>query len=347
MVRVKVLMYTFLFIVISTGFSAGQEVELFGMVFEGGTVEKSNAVDDNTNRIAAVIDGTVLYRIDPVTGQTIKIGETGMFQCTGMDFHPTTRELYAACYNRDVVLEEANTKLLAGDVYLVKINTMTGEAREIGPTGVVPVFGARAITDLSFRSDGTLLGHAQAEGGSILGTIDLRTGEFTQIGVFEAEIMPGGLAFSADGRLYSADTYTDTWIAAIHMRDQSTGDGSAPTNLNLALEEGQSPLVTSMDLNPADEMIYGYLLDQGVRRSAELNSQRLLEMSYIVVIDPATGNVDFRTPIEETVYAIAFRPALTVSNIPTMGEWGLIALSGLMLAGAVLVLRRRYRSSTA
>ncbi len=348
--RFIVCVYTFIIGVMFAGLSHGQTAdELYGMVFEQSkTVEFGETTDENTNKVMEpLIAETVLYKIDPETGQTIRIGGTGLFQCTGMDFHPRTRQLYAVCSTGDVGSEEVSTKLEGDDIYLVRINTMTGDATEIGPTGVVPALGASVITDLSFRSDGTLFGHALTKDGSILGTIDTRTGEFKQLGLFAAEIRPGGLAFSAGDQLYSADTYIKGSMAAIHMRNQLNGDGAIAANLNLTLEEGQFPFVTTMDLNPADGMIYGYLFDQGVAKAVEINAQRVLELPYIVVIDPETGDVDFRTPVEEQVFAIAFMQPLALSNVPTMGEWGLIALAGLMLAGSVMILSRRQKRSAA
>lgn len=330
-------------------FAGRAEARLFGLVVsESAVIEFGEDLEAAIDRAVRVGQGTLLYEINPETGEARFIGDTGYSFCVGMDFHPITQELYAVC-SPEIVPRDVETRLV-DDFVLIKIDVNTGQATEVGPTGIVPG-EIGLITDISFRPDGVLFGHGQDKGGLILGTFNLNTGEFTLIGPEETEVRPGGLAFLSDGRLFSADTtlgvlkamdfFTPTVL--MHLRDQAAGGADFIADLKLQLNENQVPFVTSMDTNPADNMLYGYLFDQGGDRA--IISQKVLEQPYIALIDPDTGIVDFRAPTLDNVTAIAFLGQQT--SIPTMGEWGLIILATSLFIGSLLVMRRRQSRSAA
>lgn len=333
--------------VIALMFAGSAEARLFGLVFDQRQVIDFGAdAEDAAERVGPEEQGTLLYEINPETGEASFIGDTGYPLCIGMDFHPFTQELYAVC-TPEVIQKGAETRLI-DDFVLIKIDIRTAHATEVGPTGIVPG-EIGEITDISFRSDGVLFGHGRANGGLILGTFNLNTGEFALIGTEDTEVRPGGLGFLSDGRLFSADTTFnvknvidfDTPTVLMHLRGQTAGEADFITDLKLQLNEEQVPFVTSLDTNPADNQLYGYLFDRNTGRPTL--SQKALEQPYIAVIDPDTGIVDFRAPTIENVTAIAFLEIPT--NIPTMGEWGLIILATSLFFGSLLVMRRRQRRS--
>jgi hypothetical protein len=321
-------------------FASSADAKLFGLVSQRGTsVASGLGAGDSSSRAVVGANETSLYEIDPDTGQATLIGGTGFFLCTGMDFHPVTRVLYAVCAP-DNIFKSVQT-VLQPDFYLVRIDIRTGAATPIGITGVLPS-GLGPIADISFRSDGTLFGTA-GKGTITLGTFDLKTGLFTQIGPAVVDAQAGGLAFSPSDVLYSADTSFDASKVLLQMLDQATGGANFIANLNLQLNQDQFPDVTSMDTNPADGLLYAYLFDQSLHVvfSSDTSTQKSLETPEIVTIDPKTGDVEFRASTIDGVTAIAFLDE--ARNIPTMGEWDLIILAACLLLGSMLVLRRRPR----
>ena len=361
MKRDRVYVYTLIAGLMLTSLFAGPAmVQVNGLAIQNRRVMEDASADLTSTALAPapgpgpgpIVRDTTLYMIDPETGQTTEIGVTDSIICTGMDFHHGTGVLYAVCSTSQVPKgAEVDNRIFEDDVFLVRINPATGDFTEVGPTGIVPQYGTREVFDVSFRSDGTLFAHLATKGGIILVTINTSTGQFTEVGLLPGELLPGGLAFSADDQLYSADTDANSLMALLHMRDQSGGGGEVAANLNVPFEGTEVPYILSMDRNPGDGIIYGFLTDGQnfiiVRDEAQ---QRLLvESNYLVTIDPATGDVDLRAPLDIDLLftAIAIRQVATPANVPTIDKCGLIGLLGLMLAGAFLVLRRRYRSSVA
>ncbi|MEP6672021.1 MAG: hypothetical protein ABJF10_22855 [Chthoniobacter sp.] len=128
---------------------------------------------------ASLLDSTIFYSINPITGAATVIGNIGFSNVTGMDFNPITGVLYAEGVNGSTGI-------------LLTINPLTGVGTSIGATGV-----SSAFSDLSFRSDGTLFGY---NSGSIY-TFNLSTGAATLIG-FTGVITDGGLAFDSSDTLH-------------------------------------------------------------------------------------------------------------------------------------------------
>jgi hypothetical protein len=129
-------------------------------------------------------DATGLYTIDPATGATTLVGDTGE-SITGLDFHPGTGVLYGT------TTPNSNTPSS-----LITIDPATGTVTVIGPHGV-----DRAVTDLTFAPDGTLYGWAEPGFDSVV-TIDVTTGAATLVA--DAQVNSGGCAFdmAPDGFLY-------------------------------------------------------------------------------------------------------------------------------------------------
>lgn len=265
MKRVRFYVYTLIAGLMLTSLFAGPAMaQVYGLAIQNRRVTEDTSADLTSTALAPapIVRDTALYMIDPETGQTTAIGVTDSIICTGMDFHPSTGVLYAVCFTSQVPKEaEVDNRIIEDDTYLVRINPATGDFTEIGPTGVVPEFGGLEIFDVSFRSDGTLFGQVATKEGIVLGRISTSTGQFTPVGTLPGELFPGGLAFSASDQLYSADTDANSLLALLHMRDQAMGGGEVAANLNIPVEGKEVPYIFSMDLNPNDGMIYGFLTD--------------------------------------------------------------------------------------
>src|SRR4051812_20060964 len=113
----------------------------------------------------------VLYTVNPSTAAFSAVGaittSDGAIGLTGLAFNPLNGVLYGI-----TGLESPNDKRA-----LVTINPATGAATLIG-TLTDPSFGTTGLTDITFRSDGTLFGITP----NTMYTINLATGGLTSIG---------------------------------------------------------------------------------------------------------------------------------------------------------------------
>jgi hypothetical protein len=129
---------------------------------------------------------SVLYRINATTGAATSIGPTGFSRVSGMAFHPTSGVLYA------VGFDDTTSVLLT-------LDPATGGGTVVGPTNV----GLnKQVSDISFRSDGTL--YAYAEPGDQLGVINTSTGAFGLLGFTSQFDSGNGIVFSPGNVLVHA-----------------------------------------------------------------------------------------------------------------------------------------------
>jgi uncharacterized protein YjiK len=124
-----------------------------------------------------------LYKVDPATGATASVGNTG-YAITGLAQDPTTGILYAV----------SNTRSPIAPLTLLQLDPATGAATPVGP------LEGRVIADISFDSQGRLFG--LAEGADDVASIDKQTGAVTLI-VSPADISMGnGNSFDRDDNLW-------------------------------------------------------------------------------------------------------------------------------------------------
>ena len=132
-------------------------------------------------------NGSFIATIGPLNdslGNNIAIG--------AMSQHPVTGVLYGTSSRAHF--------FFGSNVHLVTIDPDTAVVTDIGATNML--FGD-GISDIAFRSDGTLLGReAMPLNNGGLYSIDLDTGAATFIGN-SFGVRGGGLAFTTDGRLWS------------------------------------------------------------------------------------------------------------------------------------------------
>jgi hypothetical protein len=152
----------------------------------------------------SIFDGSssMLSTLDPETGRVHRrIGPTGVGVVTGLALHPSTGVLYGVTGGRS-------------GRRLVTIDRQTGAGTIIGNLNTT-------VTDIAFRSDGTLFG---VTNGTSIVSINLTTGNTTVVAITG---LRGGIAFSATGRLYVTDG-----VSAFRTLDPGTlaQVASAPLN---------------------------------------------------------------------------------------------------------------------
>lgn len=131
-----------------TFFATATNVGLFGSAFSGSSGAAS------------------LYEIDATTGTGTLIGAIGFDRVGAMDFHPTTGVLYATGQR-----PSDNVPVL------ITINVTTGVGTEVGATGI-----SGNISDVSFRSDGTLFVYDATASNHRVYTANVTTGAATLVG---------------------------------------------------------------------------------------------------------------------------------------------------------------------
>lgn len=243
---------------------------------------------------------SVLYRIDPLTGQAAAIGAGIDFErVSGMDFDPSTATLYATGQRSD----GSNIHVL------ITLNTLTGVGTEVGPTGIEsfprPGF---TMADITFRpSDNTLFGwnfpSLDRRNGFFGGfsRINTRTGTATLI-AYATGILGddgNGLAFLPAG---------DLLLAGSNFPEGSNcteGFGSTPDcddvlhNVNTAnavaslrtimifppappnVVDVRDPRINAMDIDP----------DTGALFASVVYGFRDTATNFLGTLDPSTGVV--------------------------------------------------------
>ena len=254
------------------------------------------------------VESSGLYIIDPSTAAISFVGDTGFPRCTGLDSHPFTNVLFGLCLANDFA-----------DVVLITVNPATGEGTLVGELDLSGI-NTDGIADISFRSDGTLFVYISAEPSDILGIIDTDTGALTQVGDTGLLFGFGGLAFSLADVLYFVGIEDLEILNSLYVLNQDNGDANLIRDLNLPPE--MRLIVQSADTRPSSGELFM------ANRVGEFNVN-------LATLDVDSGNVnDIGQMSDLVVRAIAFTNP-RVTNIPTLSQWGLIALSGvLMLLGA-------------
>ncbi|MGH7851350.1 MAG: hypothetical protein ACREOP_13715 [Thermodesulfobacteriota bacterium] len=287
-------------------FSGAAHAQLFGLTIEG--TERS--ADTNTPRINGFGESS-LYSIDPDTGNAVLIGPTGFYFCRGLDFHPFTNVLYAACFDQ---LDQQ---------VLIIIDIETGAGTE-----VAPIFPDGPLDDMSFRSDGTLFASFRSKPGIFIETIDTNTGALNFLGFTGLFGAGNGIGFDQFNELFLAQT---DMIPSLYLLNQSSGLASLVTDLTVPPVIENVPVFNSLDLNPDTHVMF-----------ASLDDVSFSYDNYLVTINTETGEVTNVGETAEGLEAIAFlNPRL--SNIPTMSEYGMAAVGLALLSISIFTLYRRKR----
>lgn len=264
-------------------------------------VAKGNSADCDTN----------LYIIDPATGAVVEtVGDVG-YPLTGLDFDPTTGDLYAttASLNQECFEDSG------GGQMLLKIDPGTAQATVIG-THDGPVI------DLTFADDGTLYGWSENEDELVV--MNLTDGTYTGFGSpFGSR--GHGLDFAPDGRLYNFGEH----FGACRVRELDPTDGQVENDLS---ELTPCSFITSGAHDPDGTL---YVLES-------TGSQGSLERA-LSTLDVQTGVITRGPATLDALSAIAFRGDVTTAPyfpVPVDNRYALLALLLMMAAGAWWAHRR-------
>lgn len=208
--------------------------------------------------------------------------------------------------------------------------------------------GGVVASGLDFRSDGVLFAslnmvNGGGSGGDHLGVINTLTGEATAIGPFG--ICNGScsldgieaIAFDAQGNLWGSLRTSDGSSGAPGLYSINPNTGAA-TFVSPIVDINGTPVpregVVSLQFG-CDGTLYG-----GTAPTEEGNG------GFLVTIDPNTGIFSFVGGVSATggqaLGGLAFEENCSRNvNVPTLSEWGLIAMAGILGIVGFMVMRRR------
>jgi hypothetical protein len=288
------------------------------------------------------------WTIDTSTGAATLVGTSGgmgMDGCSGLRFQPGTGILFAV--GTDPAAEK---KALFTVSPATGIATLIADVTVAGGTGGGCTTALRGISDISFRSDGTLFAPVTINPNFVicLATINPTTAALTFIGNTGDTVSAGnGLAFDASNTLWHGGELFPS-LSFIDMLDQSTGFAGLPTGLTIP-----SPICAGAE---PDALAFnsGGILYAIMNCGSEGSGA-----TYLATIDTSTGAVTDigSTGINTIMDGIAFSPAsaavggyvqpiITVQVLSSAlsegfsGYWWVLAIAAIVTLAAVLLRRR-------
>ncbi len=178
------------------------------------------------------------YSIDPITGAGTLIGAIGFNRVGAMAVHPSTGVYYAAA-----------ERSFGATPVLITLNPTTGVGTEVGLTGK-----SGSVTDMSFRSDGTLYLFDGPAGGYNLHTVNLMTGAATAVGATFLSGDGNAMWFDASDVLYIATTAASTTsLYSVSTLTASTTFVGAFTYIGAGCT---SPVMNAADYDPLSGTTY-------------------------------------------------------------------------------------------
>ncbi len=161
-----------------------------------------------------------------------------------------------------------------------------------------------------------------------LQTINQATGHGTLIGAYNPPFdgCGNGIAIRDDGVIFAA-----VCEELITVNPQ-TGAGTKVADLNTGVEP-EFAIINALAFHPVTGDLYGTTVDSG----SESPNKR---SSTLVILDTTTGETTFIGDLPDCSDGLVFK--IVPRNIPTLSEWGLIAMVALLgLAGLFFVAWRK------
>ncbi len=263
-------------------------------------IEKSAAESVLYGAAHTTTGESVLYRIDPSTGEATEVGPIGFQGCSGMDFNPSWA-LYATCTRAD------------GTHVLVTIDQESGSGTEVGPTGI-QLLGPELIlgTDISFRSDGTLFAYIIGIP-DYLGTIDLPSGLASPIGNLHFLEWGNGLAFSPDDKLFHAGSISLAFaggkLRILAQEPNVAGNIESEPVANLKFPSQTPALINALEFEPRTGILFASVNYGGSE-------------SFLAIVNTQNGHVTVMGQTQDSLDAMAFVPVPEVTDVPNTSLGG-------------------------
>lgn len=323
-----------------------------------------------TNQLFAVgqfgSEWSYLYEINPLSGELRLIGDTGLNNCTGLDFTPEGKLKTFCELREDGELDNRNGVMATPGV------TAELDPDDGFPEWAVPHGISNIISDISINDSGELFSYEDIEVERVHKHLEENDFMADLVGETGIKAEDHAIAFWADGKLkMAANTGTPAWYSI----DTNSGAASQIAELSfpslevLTTSSSQTRIIEpsdihfgSMDSVEFDERavlsefntragIYAFnetdaefvvLMYPEVNGIDAAVSTRLIGGPVVGLIDAETTQVDFIVDIQGgvDVTAIAVRK-IEPRPIPTMSEWSMIVTSAVLLLCAAYFISRR------
>lgn len=334
------------------------QTEIYAIQTTSNNIETLPMGAEAETRISPFLD-SALFLINPGTGQPAFIGPiTGYTQCTGLDIHPETGQFFAVCdLNGDFGDEVLLTRNGVFGPHLLTLDPTTGQPTDIGE---LELSRGDSVSDISFRSDGTLFAHLNASGfvngdsetttntinANSLAIIDTNNANVTILGETGIEDFFSAIGFTGQDILLQC-TDNQEIDNVVNVLNQNNGSASFLENLIFPAEFDNLRILTSKDFDLFSGHFFAILISASDRELAEAVTNNIApEGNFLTTINPDNGQVEVIGPItlglDEQYGAIAvLAEPQPIAEVPTLSEYGLIVTVVMLLGAAVLVLRRR------
>ena len=301
MKELKITISCMLILVLSFGVSYAQDTILYGAV-------RDNCGDD------VPADGS-LYTIDPNTGQAQIVGGPIGFEGVSAMVFLNDGRLVASATDDD-----------NGDKrsILIEIDTTTGQGTFIGLIGDETVSGeCGRVPGLTYdRTTDTLYGLGIQCNPVNRGLLEINPNTAQAIVMGPTGINGGGngLAINMQGVLFSTPSPPANEVLVTINPD--TG---------MATEVAQFdgfPRINSLDFHPVTGVLFG----------ADINNNT--DEFELITINTANAAITVIGDLPSCIDGLAFTPA-GISQVPTLSEWGLVAMACILGIAGFMVIRRR------
>ena len=302
----KLTISSLLIFILSYGVSNAQRVEVLGAA-------------RNECVVGGGATGSSLYRVNPNNANAVLIGDIGFEGVTGLAFLPDGRLVGSARADTDAddiaILIEVNPETGAGSLIGTIGNDNEGECGRAPDLSVDPLTGTLFAT-----------GNDCPDNNDFLQTVNSATGLGTLIGTYDPFTGGGnGLAISNNNVFCVTVSVGD--FATLIAVDPNSG---APT-LHATLTLDEFVFVNALDFHPFNGELFGSTVD--------LNDSPNERSSTLITINTVTGQTTEIGALPDCFDAIIFREL--PANVPTLSEWGLIAMAGVLGIVGFMVMRRR------
>jgi hypothetical protein len=289
-------------------------------------------------------DPNDLIIINPNTGLGTFVGNMGGPGFPGFAIDPTTGIAYGSPGS--------------GADAIVNIDLNTGQAILLGSLNL----GVAVASALDFRDDGVLFASVNivadgGSGGDHLAIIDTATGNATIIGSFgncTGVVIPseGDGSCTLDGiEAIAFDNSGNLW-ASLRTSPSSVGTpGLYRINQNTGQATLVAPILDSIGQPPPRGGVVSlqFACDGTLYGGTAPSEQQSSDGGFLVTIDPDTGVFEFVGNISASneggaLGGLSFDSSchgFIINTIPTLSEWGLIAMAGILGIIALLAVRRR------
>ena len=333
---------------------------------------------DQTNELFAVgtVEGTVksyLYTIEPKTGETTLIGDTGLNNCTGIDFN-SEGKLKAICETRLEADVSTKGPVVAETPVIAELDIESAGFEWAVPHGI-----SNNISDITIAYDGRLFSYENLETDRIHRHEKANDFQAMLVGTPGIEAFDHGLATWGDQELkVAANVEGSPWYFAVDAKtaevtpmgplsfpDFFGAQASQDISTRVTLETVQFASMDSVKLlrvdvspNTFSALAAGYafresqadfaalmIKDAGMTAQPEASTSDLIPASWAAIglIDVETLQVDYIVEVQNpgfAIRAIALRE-IAPAQVPTLSEWGLISLVVLLgLVGFITIIRK-------